>query len=167
MPNHVTNKVEFFGNQKNIDKVLELIRGDDERPVIDFNKIIPIPDNIYLGNLGREEREKYGENNWYDWRITHWGTKWNAYDQYSEGNVIMFNTAWSMPWSIYDKLAEICANNDVTFEGAWVNEDWMADSGQFESDIDGLVYIYQDKTEEQAIERCKELWNYDPTDEEY
>ena len=37
---------------------------------IDFNKVIPMPDYIFQGNLGMAEREKYGKENWYDWSIS-------------------------------------------------------------------------------------------------
>ena len=46
MPNHVTNQIEFYGNQKNINKVFELIKGDNG--YIDFNKIIPMPKTLNL-----------------------------------------------------------------------------------------------------------------------
>lgn len=82
MPNWVTNRIVFHGNQENIDKVLQYIKGNGSK--IDFNKIIPMPDNIYRGDLGKRERELYGSNNWYDWSVANWGTKWNA--QYSSLN---------------------------------------------------------------------------------
>ena len=46
MPNHVTNQIEFYGNQKNINKVFELIKGDNG--YIDFNKIIPMPKSLNI-----------------------------------------------------------------------------------------------------------------------
>ena len=46
MPNHVTTKIEFYGAQSNIDKVLELIKGDGA--CIDFNKIIPMPESLNI-----------------------------------------------------------------------------------------------------------------------
>ena len=73
MPNWVVNKVTFIGNQDKIEKILEQIKGKDA--LIDFNKIIRMPDYIYNGDLGTKERKKYGENNWYDWRIRNWGGK--------------------------------------------------------------------------------------------
>ena len=73
MPNHVTNRIKFLGNQEGIDKVLQLIKSDDK--CISFDKIIPMPDNIYRGDLGKREMEMYGSANWYDWRISHWGNK--------------------------------------------------------------------------------------------
>lgn len=46
MPNHVTTQIEFYGKKENINKVLELIKGEDE--CIDFNKIIPMPKTLNL-----------------------------------------------------------------------------------------------------------------------
>lgn len=53
MPNWVTNRIVFHGNQENIDKVLQYIKGNGSK--IDFNKIIPMPDNIYRGDLGKRD----------------------------------------------------------------------------------------------------------------
>lgn len=70
MPNWVTNRIVFHGDQENIDRVLQYIKGNGSK--IDFNKIIPMPDNIYRGDLGKRERELYGLNNWYDWSVANW-----------------------------------------------------------------------------------------------
>lgn len=54
-----------------------------------------------------ENEKKYGFPDWYDWRVTNWGTKWDAYDQYKvDENTIAFNTAWSDPTPVIRKLAE-------------------------------------------------------------
>lgn len=141
MPNHVTNKIEFHGEQENIKKVLELIKGEDD--YIDFEKIIPMPDNIFRGDLGREERELYGTNNWYDWSIENWGTKWNAYDCYLEDdNIIIFNTAWSAPIPVLDALAEICYENNVWFTSKWADEDMGYNIGISECDCEGDEYWF-------------------------
>ena len=96
----------------------------------------------------------------------HWGTKWNAYYQYSDSDdSIGFDTANSMPEPILERLAEICDEHDVCFEGQWINEDWRCDSGSFESDGD-MLHVYRDETEEQARERCKDLLNWDPVEDE-
>ena len=45
MPNHVMNKLQFKGDQKRIDEILEKIKVDDIGiGTIDFNKIIPMPE---------------------------------------------------------------------------------------------------------------------------
>ena len=141
MPNWVTNKIEFSGAKANVDEVLEIIKGDGE--VIDFNKIIPMPEDIFRGPVGRKERELYGENNWYDWSCEHWGTKWNACDTYMETeDILMFNTAWSVPLPILDKLAELCYKHNVEFTGKWADEDVGCNTGVFESDNYGDEYWF-------------------------
>jgi len=44
----------------------------------------------------------HADDRWYDWRVNHWGTKWDAYDVVvtdddPESVEIEFNTAWSPP----------------------------------------------------------------------
>ena len=125
-----------------------------------------VDDLMKLGETAVDNLMKYGAVSWYDWRWAHWGTKWNAYEQVdSDGDTIQFDTAWSMPEPILRKLAEICNEHNVRFDGQWINEDWRADSGSFESDGDAL-YVYPDETEEQARERCKDLLNWDPIEDE-
>lgn len=140
MPNHVTNTITFHGEQRDIDKVLELIKG--ETSCIDFEKIIPMPENIFRGNLGPKERELYGSNNWYDWSCFNWGTKWNAYSDYKEDSTITFDTAWSCPLPVLDALAEMCYNHNVSFTGKWADEDCGNNVGIFESDCDGDEYWF-------------------------
>ena len=101
MPNHVTNVIKLNGDRKQIRELLEQIQNDElGLGTIDFEKIIPMPENIYRGNLGREEMNLYGKNNWYDWRIANWGTKWSAYGyekdcDYSNAEELRFLTAWA------------------------------------------------------------------------
>ena len=142
MPNHITSRIEFYGEQENIDKVLSIIKGEEE--CIDFNKIVPMPDYIFRGNLGPEEHAKYGKNNWYDWSLYNWGTKWNAYYSSAdkENNVIEFDTAWSCPLALLDKLAELCYEHEVYFTGKWADEDAGHNVGVFESDCDGDEYWF-------------------------
>lgn len=125
-----------------------------------------VDDLMKLGETAVDNLMKYGAVSWYDWRWAHWGTKWNAYEQVdSDGDTIQFDTAWSMPEPILRKLAEICNEHNVRFDGQWINEDWSADSGSFESDGDAL-YVYPDETEEQARERYGNMWGYDPMEDE-
>ena len=120
---------------------------------------------INRGRQGINNLMKYGAASRYDWRVSHWGTKWNAYYQYSDSDdSIGFDTAWSMPEPILRKLAEICNEHNVQFNGQWINEDWRKDSGAFVMS-DGSLMVYRDMTEEDARERCKDLWNYDPVED--
>jgi hypothetical protein len=95
MPNHCENKLIL---QANTPEELGLVRhflgsiqeqGQDDN--LNFNRLLPMPE---------EEKE-----NWYEWSIQNWGTKWNCYDvlmsdittpEYEKPRLeYNFMTAWS------------------------------------------------------------------------
>ena len=53
MPNNITNKIVFSGEKENINKVLELIKGEDR--IIDFDKIVPMPKSMFLPSGSDQE----------------------------------------------------------------------------------------------------------------
>ena len=105
MPNYCDNYLTIEGNENTIKTIMELVRSEDN--AFDFNKIIPMPDNIYQGNVGQKERELYGENNWYDWSCKNWGTKWNSVDAEAYDNDFVFQTAWSPADPVIAALAKM------------------------------------------------------------
>ena len=59
----------------------------------------------------RRLRKLHGADNWYDWSINKWGTKWNSYHdevEYDgeESLVYKFDTAWSPPEPVIHALRE-------------------------------------------------------------
>jgi len=65
---------------------------------------------------------EYGSTTWYQWCITHWGTKWNAYNYGNEHiDYVVFDTAWNCPLTIIDKLSQMYP--EVKFEISWADED--------------------------------------------
>ena len=141
MPNHITNTLEIRvwhdEHKDSIDKVLKLLRGDGEQEVIDFAAIVPQPGSLFTDNLGSKEREecaRTGRPNWYDWQIENWGTKWNAYDESvverdDHNVVIQFDTAWSPPEPVIERLREMIADMfsyedgyETDVAGHWVEE---------------------------------------------
>jgi len=67
MPNHITNLIKLDGDRKQIAEMLERIKNDELGiGTVSFEKIIPMPEDIYRGNVGPKERELYGDRNWYD-----------------------------------------------------------------------------------------------------
>lgn len=111
MPNFCENKLTVKGEAAEVERFVSEQHARieyRERP-ISFTKSVPMPDHIYQGGLTQEERERYGANNWYDWSIENWGTKWDATStgEWSapEGSgiaEIYFETAWAppIPWLI-------------------------------------------------------------------
>lgn len=93
MPNYCENCLSIEGNTAMVNRVLNFVKSMEKD--FDFERIIPMPDYISQVPVDTKEREMYGENNWYDWSIKNWGTKWNSIDPEVDGNDIRFYTAWS------------------------------------------------------------------------
>ena len=111
MPNHIYNVVTFDCPHERAAEILSAVEMEGcELGSIDFEKLIPMPEDVYRGPLGRDEMKQYpGEKNWYDWSLNHWGTKWNAYgfdELPQKDDALVFNTAWSAVPEVISKLSQ-------------------------------------------------------------
>jgi Ferredoxin-like domain in Api92-like protein len=76
--------------------------------------------------------DKYGANNWYDWSIKNWGTKWEAQIMYTSGLedtddntlVVDFDTAWSPPTKFFDYLANEFPDTKIELKSVEPNMDF-------------------------------------------
>ena len=81
-------------------------------------------DHKMLGKGLRFASTDQQDDRWYNWRVHHWGTKWDCYDltisedDMPNGFEASFNTAWSPPEDICNALKE-------KFEGMSVS--WFYD----------------------------------------
>ena len=177
MPNHVKHDITFSGARVAVDAVLGTIRGktkgdDGEFPAIDFEELVPMPASV-RETMGLEltfeqmaEMRKAGKENWYDWRVDHWGTKWNAFDVSTElddedRTILHFSTAWDTPHPILRKLVEICRKNSVTISGLFADEDLGANCGRI--GMDGATHVEDGSP--LAEEIAEKVWDYDPDDD--
>jgi hypothetical protein len=78
----------------------------------------------------RELVKKYGTDNWYNWRINNWGTKWDCYSFRGDSeNTIIFDTAWSTP---IDALLELSRQfTDVAIHVRYADEDFGHNVGTY------------------------------------
>lgn len=126
MANEITNVLQLSGNKERIVEILRRIKNDAYGPgTISFAKYIPMPKSLYMGNISEPVREKFGTHNWYDWRIRHWGTKWDAYgfsrfDINPDGEQLLFITAGSAPHVAIKKLSELYP--DVCINHKWADD---------------------------------------------
>lgn len=119
MPNDCTNILTISASSKELEKILELIKGDD-RP-LSFNSILPMPE---------EEKE-----NWYNWHMGNWGTKWDAYEfthnefkrLSDEEATIGFMTAWSPPEAAIRELSARFPQAIITLFYYEVGEDFCGE----------------------------------------
>ena len=174
MPNHVTNILRVSGDPEKVRAMFEAIKNDEiGLGSIDFNKVIPTPDNIYQGNLGKEEFAKYGKNNWLDWNTANWGTKWNSYGydvEYTpkefDGEHIEFQTAWSYPDPIIAALAKQYPN--LSFEVKWADEDFGYNVGRKEFENGEEIFSHTPPGgSKEALELAAEVHGWDLAEEGY
>lgn len=174
MPNHVTNVLRVSGDPEKVRAMFEAVKDDKiGLGSIDFNKVISMPAHIFRGNLGMAEREKYGKDNWYDWSISNWGTKWNSYGydgayipQDFDGKHIEFQTAWSRPENVIAALA--AKYPDLSFEHKWADEDFGYNTGkkEYENGEEMFSDIHPGGSKE-ALEMAAEVHDVDLADEGY
>lgn len=112
MPNWCDNFLTINADEKTVNEILEFVKSEEY--AFDFNNIVPMPDYIYTGMLGDEERKLYGENNWYDWCCENWGTKWNAEDVNIDGESISMLTAWAPCIPVIAELAKRFPEAELT-----------------------------------------------------
>ena len=139
MPNWCSNILKVKGNYQEVKKFFIENKSDDYDPhsnidnldydisCLKLSKSVPMPKDVYKGNLGLNERNKYGNNNWYDWSIQNWGTKWDVADCYISNHQNIFKTeykelkynflsAWSPPIQWFNKIISKYKNIDFEFE---------------------------------------------------
>jgi hypothetical protein len=110
MPNWCENTLNINGTAEDISAFIKWL---DEKP-FSFERIDPTPEELKESapfsqsrkdsGAGKELVEKFGSDNWYDWRVQNWGCKWDIDENegkptYSSAESISFEfqTAWNPP----------------------------------------------------------------------
>lgn len=158
MPNHVINEAIFRDlNVAQIATIRTMVRNSTGE--IDFNILVPMPLNIWMGDVG-SKHEKAFKRTALDWCRENWGTKWNAYGideggkyksfvETDDSVTLTFQTAWRAP---YPWLAALFNFTKMTFDHNWLDEghsrgvagkfnyaaleDWRSGDGWTESEAD-------------------------------
>jgi hypothetical protein len=221
MANIIANRLVVSANSnEELNDFLRDIKGDvlidGEHLSIDFNKIIPMPDEIkttesssvvdncifyYLTmtdqgdavghilksvchsfemfeglkqekldemfSIGKKYVDifkKHGAKDWYDWSVTNWGTKWNAYHTdivYLDTceAVITFNTAWSGVPYIINELSERYPS--LTFDYTYADEDMGNNCGRGRGEDGEFLYTLLMDGSDEAIDTYALCWDFD------
>jgi hypothetical protein len=125
MPNWANNNVSI--SHEDPAKLEALAQAVREGKFCDH--VIPVPEDLQIvaGRVGddsdaaqielerrtKENLERYGAGNWYDFCVNRWGTKWDV-NAYEGENVVVdngvlqfgFDSAWSPPIGVYEELVE-------------------------------------------------------------
>lgn len=153
---------ELKGKEGTYEEVLEDlhnhsadISNEEEKKIWDVG--VTAVDNLY----------KYNAPTWYEWCNDNWNTKWNAcgYDEntdYSDSDFIWFQTAWSAPVPVIQKLSEMYPNIELSLQFA--DEDLGQNCGEMKFKGGNIIEEYIPETRKEAIEFAAKVWEYDLSD---
>tara|TARA_B100000530_G_scaffold335588_1_gene288053 strand:+ start:1906 stop:2409 length:504 start_codon:yes stop_codon:yes gene_type:complete len=115
-------ETDFTGAKQKLGKVGELPIKNEEFPE-------------GLGTFWEFASTGKQDDRWYNWQIINWGTKWNTYDAYEDGDedelIYHFNTAWSPPEEAIEALRKIYTKDKGVHITAWFDEPGMEIGGYY------------------------------------
>jgi len=173
MPNWCSNSVRITGPNPKIEKLKKAIEANEF-----LHHLFPMPAELKGTTAGpqattRAEKQararltkKYGYDNWYDWSINNWGTKWEVVtDDHNKPEVtelteqnegeselnFYFETAWSPPIGAYEKY--LTDNEEVSIFATYYEPgcDFM---GVWDSGGDSCYQVSDYKSDD-------DFWNTD------
>lgn len=159
MPNWCNNNVTI--SHEDPAKLEALAQAVRDGKFLDH--VIPVPEDLQIvaGRVGddtnaeqielerrtKENIEKYGAGNWYDFCVNRWGTKWDVESYEGENTVVDngvlefgFDSAWSPPIGVYEEMVE--QGFEVV---AYYNEPGMVYVGKWDNGVDDC-YDYSGET---------------------
>jgi hypothetical protein len=129
MPNHVYNTLTATGTPEAINAFKEKAQHD-ERELSYWNFVTPPQEAIDSGEYWATHGFVAGEasghtpNNWYNFNVREWDTKWDTYDLHVESAprsfYATFSSAWSPPIAVFRAIAE--QHPELTFDFSWEEE---------------------------------------------
>lgn len=158
MADDVLNIIRFPNcSKETIEEIKKAVEGNKDEYMegegeadFDFNKLIPVPDNI-------------NDENWYDWSCKNWGTEENSYYVVWGEDSVEFCTAWSATPQIIQALSKRFPQITMFYE--WADNDygyavgtcWVKDGETFKE------YFPKQGTAD-AQELAFSIWDVDPDD---
>lgn len=159
MPNWCANSLKLAALNEQGKQTLQSIRDElaKAEPRF-FNLILPVPDDLHIvaGRVGADDdpkqialvaaeqanKAKHGYTTWYDFCVAEWGTKWEAdiakddIEDDGDSITLRFDTAWSPPIGIYNKLTAMGLSVEATYcEGGVGYAGWWVDGEDNEHSI--------------------------------
>jgi hypothetical protein len=148
---------------------------DDGGYEFDFNKIIPIPEDLNIesrqGKIDDDLQDiyetnmfKHGFRTWYEFCVVNWGTKWKATGDFNyDDTAFTFETAWSPSLPITEELAKKLEGDETLIHN--YIETGMGFCGKFVAgNLGGIDEFYDDI--KNAPQSLKDELGWEPWEEE-
>lgn len=175
MPNWCNNVVTIeHKNKTAIDRVVDAYNKGKL-----CNEFIPTPEELENTSSpnrtnAKEMKKKYGCEDWYEFHVSQWGTKWDVgKDEYGEEAdrvspkkvELTFDSAWSPPMGLFEKLSS--EGYHVT---AYYYEPGCAFTGIYSSESGDQCFDIPDtskEVEDKIPEELDEMFNISESMKQY
>lgn len=165
----------FYGNKK--DKLSEnefttLENKLRKRVIVNFNfeqkeeELVEILNHfgskteeaLMIGKKQIDNLEKYNAINWYEWRVQHWGTKWNSSNLVINKKSISFDTPWSPVIPLIKELSK--QHKNIKFFYLYADEDIGSNTGFMCLNNGKIEYegVFENNSKE-AYQLALDLWD--------
>lgn len=157
----IPSSEELYGK---IQILVDKYGSDKKNPFEDDPVFEKHEDVINYGKQIYENIRDYGYKDWYGWRVEHWSTKWNSYnndqDMMPNCTKLKFETAWNIPYNFYIKLYEIIHRDckSLSCNIRYANEDCGSGIGEI-ADITGDKVRMLDYSEGYDDDELEEIYN--------
>ena len=150
MPNWCNNNISITGPNSVIDKIEKITKEEKDGNGL-LNFFHPMPEQLEGTTSPSSASDKpqpmvEGFDNWYDWRVENWSTKWEVCEFYgvdrqyhseqNEGESTItfgFDSAWSPPINAYEQFLR--DNEDCSLK-AWYYEGGCDFMGEWDNGSD-------------------------------
>jgi len=162
MPNWCNNTITLTGPKAKITKIYNKAKEDNAL----LQQLYPMPEALEgttspAPKEGKVQPLVDGHDNWYDWRVENWGTKWDVdmdgLELSDDGTTITgwFDSAWAPPIHAYEyfltdnedcSISSLYYEGGMDFAGKWEDfADMTVTPGDFTADEmedpnSGLIY---------------------------
>jgi hypothetical protein len=130
MPNWCNNTITLSGPKDKIKSIFDKAKADNAF----IQQLYPMPEALEgttspAPKEGKVQPLVDGHDNWYDWRVENWGTKWDVdvegleYDEHGDSSATIFgwfDSAWAPPINAYEHFLiqnEDCSISAMYYEG--------------------------------------------------
>ena len=122
------------------------------------------PDSWELGKQAYQNILQYGAPTWFEWCTENWGTKWPAIQDETPvvGNELCFDTAWSFPHGIIQKLSSMYP--EIVIVAEWADEDIGNNCGRAVFRNGKLIDGYIPTDQKESVEFAAAVWDASPSD---
>jgi hypothetical protein len=187
MPNWVFNTAVIKGEPEKINTLVGILSRSYETIADTFKdgEFVKVPvtvekDISFWNIIAPDDLEAYHttadgtepEGNWYNWNITHWGTKWDCSEESlsisDDHRCISYNfqTAWSPPLPIMNWFLSYCQEHDLGFRWEYQEEQgwggsWNLVGGELLVDEYDIPESHAECVEHEVTCQC-EIYDDDP-----